>query len=177
MRCQNQKTVNHCFFQINKWIDDIARRISYVDSIELGKTFEGRSQKLVRIAKAGPGKPHILIQAGAHAREWISISTCLYLINELTKPNSTDPDVAHFLNNLNFHIIPVVNPDGYEYSAAFQRMWRKTRSNNAGSTCKGVDPNRNWNHKWGCEQSCSLVCHIIVILTLNRVRNQLQSLL
>lgn len=25
------------------------------------------------------------------------------------------------------------------------RMWRKTRSKNAGSMCRGVDPNRNWD--------------------------------
>jgi len=27
-------------------------------------------------------------------------------------------------------------------------MWRKTRSPNAGSTCKGTDPNRNWDNHW-----------------------------
>ena len=28
------------------------------------------------------------------------------------------------------------------------RMWRKTRSRNAGSSCMGTDPNRNWNFAW-----------------------------
>ena len=29
------------------------------------------------------------------------------------------------------------------------RMWRKTRSPNAGTTCVGTDPNRNWGEGWG----------------------------
>lgn len=29
------------------------------------------------------------------------------------------------------------------------RMWRKTRSKNAGSLCIGVDPNRNWDAGFG----------------------------
>jgi len=27
-------------------------------------------------------------------------------------------------------------------------MWRKTRSPNPGSSCKGTDPNRNWDNHW-----------------------------
>ena len=43
------------------------------------------------------------------------------------------------------------NPDGYEYSrnSNGDRFWRKTRSDNGGSSCKGVDGNRNWDYKWG----------------------------
>lgn len=29
------------------------------------------------------------------------------------------------------------------------RMWRKTRSKNSGSRCRGVDPNRNWDAGFG----------------------------
>ena len=28
------------------------------------------------------------------------------------------------------------------------RMWRKTRSQNADTSCIGTDPNRNWNFAW-----------------------------
>ena len=30
-------------------------------------------------------------------------------------------------------------------------MWRKTRSRVSGSTCRGIDPNRNWDAEWGSE--------------------------
>ena len=42
-----------------------------------------------------------------------------------------------------------MNPDGYEYSRNYDRMWRKTRSKNPGSSCIGTDANRNWGYKWG----------------------------
>lgn len=33
------------------------------------------------------------------------------------------------------------------------RMWRKTRSRTQGSSCFGVDPNRNWDAGFGCKTS------------------------
>jgi len=41
-----------------------------------------------------------------------------------------------------------LNPDGYEYSRATDRMWRKTRRPNAGSACAGTDANRNFGFHW-----------------------------
>lgn len=41
---------------------------------------------------------------------------------------------------------PLLNPDGYEYSHTNDRMWRKNRSPPpSGSSCWGVDLNRNWD--------------------------------
>ncbi|MEQ2168038.1 Multifunctional pyrimidine synthesis protein CAD [Goodea atripinnis] len=37
-------------------------------------------------------------------------------------------------------------------------MWRKTRKPNPGSTCYGVDPNRNWNSGFGGSGSSSNPC-------------------
>ena len=39
------------------------------------------------------------------------------------------------------YILPIANPDGYEYTKT-DRFWRKTRSPNEGSICIGTDPNR-----------------------------------
>ncbi len=35
-------------------------------------------------------------------------------------------------------------------------MWRKTRKPNSGSSCVGVDPNRNWDAGFGGEMLLSL---------------------
>ena len=59
--------------------------------------------------------------------------------------------------------LPSINPDGYEYSRNFDRMWRKTRSRNGGH-CVGVDPNRNWGHKWGgkvTDRMSALCSHLL----------------
>ena len=43
-------------------------------------------------------------------------------------------------------VIPIVNPDGYEYSRTTNRMWRSTRS---GASRCGTDLNRNFPFKFG----------------------------
>jgi murein tripeptide amidase MpaA len=66
-----------------------------------------------------------------------------YLMNELLEGKG-----RHFLDQLNFHILPSANPDGYEYTRYSDRMWRKTRSRNIedpDDPCMGVDANRNWD--------------------------------
>jgi hypothetical protein len=52
----------------------------------------------------------------------------------------------------------VANPDGYEYTHTNDRLWRKTRTINAGSSCVGVDGNRNFNFHWMESGSSSLPC-------------------
>jgi murein tripeptide amidase MpaA len=44
--------------------------------------------------------------------------------------------------------MPLVNPDGYEYSWTTDRLWRKNRTPNLGSSCVGTDLNRNFGFKW-----------------------------
>lgn len=43
----------------------------------------------------------------------------------------------------NRHIVPILNPDGYEYTHTCDRMWRKNRARHEG-VCVGVDLNRNF---------------------------------
>jgi murein tripeptide amidase MpaA len=45
--------------------------------------------------------------------------------------------------------VPVVNPDGYEYTHTEDRLWRKSRSRHNGDRCIGVDLNRNFDFHWG----------------------------
>ena len=43
--------------------------------------------------------------------------------------------------------MPLLNPDGYEYSQTTYRLWRKNRFLNPGfPSCPGVDLNRNYNY-------------------------------
>lgn len=52
-----------------------------------------------------------------------------------------------FFYRFEFHIIPSVNPDGYEYTRIQNRLWRKNRNpkkSNFLYRCLGVDLNRNF---------------------------------
>lgn len=49
-------------------------------------------------------------------------------MKELTEKNTT---YSKLLDTVDWMILPVANPDGYEYSHVGDRLWRKTRSNYA----------------------------------------------
>ncbi|QQP51252.1 Carboxypeptidase B, partial [Caligus rogercresseyi] len=125
-------------------VDDLKADYDFVDVEVYGQSYEKRDLKVIKIQKAGSGAPNIFIEAGIHAREWIAPAMATYII--------------HSLLEFNFHIMPSVNPDGYEYSREevllfnaliiLRRLWRKTRRDNQGSSCKGVDANRNWAFHW-----------------------------
>lgn len=54
----------------------------------------------------------------------------------------------------------MLNVDGYIYTRQFDgdRMWRKNRQPNPGSSCIGTDGNRNYQYKWGQAGSSSSPC-------------------
>lgn len=65
---------------------------------------------------AGANKPIIFVECGIHAREWIAPATCLYFIDQLATQYATDARIQKLVDNLEWRIYPVVNPDGYDYS-------------------------------------------------------------
>lgn len=121
----------------------------------VGKSFEGRDIKTVTITNGdGKVKNSIFIDAGIHAREWIAPATALYLINRLLDPKS---NFSKLLEELDFVIQPIVNPDGYEHTFNGNRFWRKTRSIGS-SPCIGVDANRNYDFHWHEVGSSEINC-------------------
>lgn len=73
-------------------------------------------------------KPIVWIDAGIHAREWIAPSTALFVIHRLAEPTARDEDAERFLDQFDWYIVPVLNPDGYVHSWRKDRFWRKNRS-------------------------------------------------
>jgi murein tripeptide amidase MpaA len=139
--------------QIEEWIQSLdAIDIATVSTI--GQSSEGRNLYMVKVSTgAGPGgnpKPAIFLDSNLHAREWISGAVGTWILNELTSKN---PEYDSFLEAFDFYTVPMANPDGYEYSHTTDRLWRKTRSVNAGSTCRGCDPNRNFGFHFGMPRS------------------------
>lgn len=83
-------------------------------------------------------KKIVFIECGAHSREWLSPAVCLQIINSLVN----DADSQPLLEQYEFYILPLINPDGYAYTWTKDRMWRKNRRRFA-NNCYGVDLNRN----------------------------------
>ncbi len=135
--------------QINAKLDEFAaQRPDLVTTFDVGNSLENRTIRGIRISSAAPGAPAILINGCQHAREWISPMTVMYIANQLVDQASTDPAIANLLATAEVFIIPVANPDGYQYTWDVNRLWRKNRRNN-GDGSFGVDLNRNWGYQWG----------------------------
>lgn len=63
-----------------------------------------------------------------------------------------------FLQHVAVVLVPMANPDGYEFSHTTDRMWRKNRRETPDSACRGVDLNRNWAKAWGSSGSSGDPC-------------------
>nr|CAD2199211.1 unnamed protein product [Meloidogyne enterolobii] len=143
----------------------------------IGSTHEGRQIPLIKIGTNNNliGKPAIWIDGGIHAREWVSPAVVLFMIDQLVIGYDTQPLIKQFVDQLDWFIVPLLNPDGYEYSRSSSdpeiRLWRKNRSPtqctqiNTGlftppntQCCQGVDLNRNFDWFFGQVGSSSDPC-------------------
>lgn len=135
------------FDEITNFLFELAKEFPQLITVEsAGKSSEGRDLWLAKISTTGfdGSKPVIFMDANIHAREWIACMSTLNLIHELVEHAYALPEMLA----VDWMIMPMANPDGYEYSHVGDRMWRKTMSKNVGTTCLGTDPNRNFAYKW-----------------------------
>uniref|UniRef100_A0A182QII8 Peptidase M14 domain-containing protein n=1 Tax=Anopheles farauti TaxID=69004 RepID=A0A182QII8_9DIPT len=121
----------------------------------IGQTFENRSILAVTISKDGrvnQTRPVVLVDAGIHAREWATHMSAVYLLHQLVEKADSNEEM---LENTDWIIVPVANPDGYVYSYETNRLWRKNRfAENV--LCTGTDVNRNFPLRWSyTSHSCT----------------------
>lgn len=150
-------TAFHRHAEINAYLDELAKAYpSRVTVQTVGKSYENRDLKTITITNGDgkSGKNVIFLDAGIHAREWIAPAAALYVIYQLTENFVVNSDL---LKDYDWVILPVVNPDGYEYTHTTSRMWRKTRKPVSGS-CYGTDANRNFDFHWGEVGASSYSC-------------------
>lgn len=100
----------------------------------------------LRISNGNANNKAVWIDGGIHAREWISPASVTYFVNDLVENWKDQPE---YMQNIDWYVLSVLNPDGYEYTHTNDRLWRKNRNVSAGEKCGGVDLNRNFGYKWG----------------------------
>jgi murein tripeptide amidase MpaA len=131
--------------EVNAFLDEQIKAHPLVTrSIVIGQTYEGRPIRGILIG-SNPDSPIFYFQCTIHAREWITTTTCCWMIDQLL---NEDPEREWLLEHANWMIVPILNVDGYEFTRE-QRMWRKSRQPAPGSTCLGIDLNRNYDAHWG----------------------------
>ena len=82
---------------------------------------------------------------------WNSITRFILVFLQLISNYGTDTEATMMMDDGDWYFLFVHNPDGYVYSHTSERFWRKNRGINAGTSCVGVDLNRNFEEKWGGE--------------------------
>ncbi|KAJ0172859.1 hypothetical protein K1T71_011035 [Dendrolimus kikuchii] len=135
--------------EVDSYLETIAAQYpNLVQVVNAGYSFEGRDIKYLKISSTNfndRSKPIYFMDAMIHAREWVTTPVTLYTIYRLVENlRNEDRDV---LEDVDWIILPVVNPDGYEYTHTDMRLWRRTRSVNLTNSidCVGVDGNRNFD--------------------------------
>jgi hypothetical protein len=135
---------------------------TYVQSFDYGTTHEGRKLRAVRVGKkwtSGAAVPQYVVYAAQHAREWAGPEFLMRLYRYYANSwkNNTN-GVRSLLANAAIVIVPVANPDGYEFThqAATNRLWRSNRQPCSGGI--GTDINRNNETTWGQPGLWSSTC-------------------
>ncbi len=148
----------HSFEDVERELAEVAQdHPDIVKRVSLGKTAEGRDIWALKISQNAQAdtshKSGIVVTGCHHAREWMTVEAPLQLIHDLTD-HAQSPENQNRLNEAEVWVVPVANPDGYEFSRNENNYWRKNRrpvevdQNGKPNSAIGVDLNRNyWDGK------------------------------
>ncbi|WP_181312562.1 M14 family metallopeptidase [Nocardioides campestrisoli] len=133
--------------------------------VDLGTTYQGRPILALKVTqgaryKRDGSRPAAIFSATQHAREWIATEvTRRLMFSYLDRYRAGDREVRKLLRGTELWFVPVLNPDGYQYTFDTERLWRKNlRDNNGDGITQvgdGVDPNRNFPSHWGYDNEGS----------------------
>jgi len=140
--------------QVNNFLNEqLANHPGVATRVVLGTTYEGNQIAGLRLGSNS--LPLVFFHCTIHAREWITTTTCLWIIDQIL---NDDPEGRALLDHVQFIIVPILNLDGYDFTHTSNRLWRKNREPNSGSTCIGTDLNRNYSYGWGGDGSSPSAC-------------------
>lgn len=122
----------------------------------ISTTYEGRSIAAYRLStttapksrqnikeKQTTEKKALYVQALIHAREWQAGAATFYTIAKLVDElRHGDQQIKTVFDEFDWYFVPIVNIDGYIYSATADRYWRTSRD--LENATAGVDLNRNF---------------------------------
>uniref|UniRef100_A0A182XED3 Peptidase M14 domain-containing protein n=1 Tax=Anopheles quadriannulatus TaxID=34691 RepID=A0A182XED3_ANOQN len=143
----------HRYADIVKFLYHLQRRHpEQVQLLHIGRSYEGRPITVARVSfQSGPKRPKrakkrpaVFVEAGAHGHEWIGPSVATWLLHRLLElpqagpSNGTSSGEARTIQSYDWYVLPVLNPDGYEYSHRYDRLWSKNRSNHTQAHPAGV---------------------------------------
>lgn len=137
----NKELVN-VLASFSKVFPDITRLYS------IGQSKEGQPLMVLEISDNPgvhePGEPEFKYVANMHGNEVTGRETLLHLVEHLCVKYGQDPEVTSLVDSTRIHILPTMNPDGYDRAHEGDESGVTGRSN-AG----GIDLNRNFPDRFG----------------------------
>lgn len=80
--------------------------------VEYGRTEENRPLVYLKLSNGVvTDKPVAVIEAAINPRDWITVPSALNVVNRLLEVEN-----RRFLDDVVWIVVPVLNPDGYEYT-------------------------------------------------------------
>lgn len=116
-----------------------------------GYSFEERFLKYIVIKHVDQveNKKVVFVDGGMYGRDWITVSTALYVICQLVENFEENQDL---LKTYDWVVVPLINPDSYEFTRSnpSNRLWMKTRKTYG--EYFGADPNRNFDFMFNTKE-------------------------
>ncbi|KAJ8959056.1 hypothetical protein NQ318_022312 [Aromia moschata] len=134
----------HDFDKMTKFLRQTTTKYPSLTALySIGKSVQGRDL-WVMVVSASPyehmiGKPDVKYVANMHGNEAVSRELMLQLIHHLVTSYNTDSYIRWLLDNTRIHIMPSMNPDGFEVSKEGTCDGGQGRYN-----ARGFDLNRNF---------------------------------
>ncbi|KAF5270611.1 hypothetical protein FQA39_LY01349 [Lamprigera yunnana] len=134
----------HNYDQMTRFLRQTTSKFPSLTALySIGKSVQGRDL-WVMVISASPyehmiGKPDVKYVANMHGNEAVSRELMLHLIHHLVSSYSTDSYIRWLLENTRIHVLPSMNPDGFEVAKEGACDGGQGRYN-----ARGFDLNRNF---------------------------------
>jgi len=112
-------------------LDDLAAQYpTLAQTVDLGLSVQGRTLRALRITGSGASKVGLIYHGAQHGNEQAGAMLVAYVADHLLANYETDPGIRSLVDNAEWYLLPIMNPDGYD---VYQRF-----------NANGLDLNRNW---------------------------------
>ncbi|XP_017017082.1 carboxypeptidase B [Drosophila kikkawai] len=128
-----------------------------VEIIQIGVTRNKRPMEVIRVSNGNPDNWAVFVDAGMQARDWLSPAALTYALSKLTHLWGQG-QLELGMRGIDWYVLPLANPDGYQYSRQTDRLWTKNRAHDPATGCYGVNLDRNFEYGWGGTGSTSSPC-------------------